>query len=341
MSKINIKDWKDFLIDVYFDAKNTGNILNRDVIDGSGTTPFVTASGVNNGVASYIDASKYDIIKGDCILIGGKTFTLTYQKDDFVSNDSHNIVLYCKNCSNEFVYLFIITVLKCSLQNKYHWGDAVTKDKLLAQTIKLPANCSGEPDWRYMEQYMKSVKKQTQASLDKLIKVIGGGKKYLNISKWGTFMVGKLFEIYKPQVYHTYEVKENPNGIPYVVRSKFGNGIKYRVSKYSSITTSPCGVISFGSENATFFYQEEEWCSGRDIYYIDTRDIPKESCLFIIACLQTIAGKYSYSNGLFPNLLRREKIKLPIDRNGKPDWNYMKSYMLSINKRISSSPILH
>lgn len=80
MSKINIKGWKDFLIDVYFDAKNTGNILNRDVIDGSGTTPFVTASGVNNGVASYIDASKYDIIKGDCILIGGKTFTLTYGK---------------------------------------------------------------------------------------------------------------------------------------------------------------------------------------------------------------------------------------------------------------------
>ena len=111
MSKMSVKEWKDFLIDVYFDAKNTGNILNRDVIDDSGSTPFVTASGVNNGVAAYIDASKYDIIKGDCILIGGKTFTLTYQKDDFVSNDSHNIVLYCKNCGNELVYLFVITVL--------------------------------------------------------------------------------------------------------------------------------------------------------------------------------------------------------------------------------------
>ena len=319
--------------------KNTGNILNRDVIDDSGSTPFVTASGVNNGVAAYIDASKYDIIKGDCILIGGKTFTLTYQKDDFVSNDSHNIVLYCKNCGNELVYLFVITVLKCSLQTKYNWGDAVTKDKLLAQTIKLPANCYGEPDWGYMEQYMKAVKKRTKASLDKLIKVIGGGKKSLNISKWDTFMVGDLFEIYKPKVYHTYEVKENPNGIPYVVRSKFDNGIKYRVSKNNSIVTSPDGVISFGSENATFFYQEEEWCSGRDIYYIDTRGIPKESCLFMIACLQTIVGKYSYSNGLFPNLLKRETIKLPIDGYGKPDWNYMKTSMLSIKESISSSPI--
>ena len=341
MNKINVESWKDFLIGAYFEAINTGNILSRDIVDGSGPTPFVTASGVNNGVTAYIDASKYDIIKGNCILIGGKTFTLTYQKEDFVSNDSHNIVLYCKSCSNESIYLSIITALKCSLQNKYHWGDAVTKDKLLTQTIKLPANCNGEPDWEYMEQYMTSVAQQTQVSLNKLTNVIvGGGKKSLDTSKWGTFMVGELFEIYKPKVYHTYEVKESPNGIPYVVRSKFDNGIKYRVSKNSNIVTSPDGVISFGSENATFFYQGEEWCSGRDIYYIDTRGIPKESCLFIIACLQTIVGKYSYSNGLFPDLLRRETIKLPIDGYGKPDWNYMKSSILSIKERISSSPIL-
>ena len=55
-------------------------ILYRDIVDGSGTTPFVTASGVNNGVTAYIDSTNYDIIKGNCILIGGKTFTLTYQK---------------------------------------------------------------------------------------------------------------------------------------------------------------------------------------------------------------------------------------------------------------------
>ena len=67
--------------------------------------------------------------------------------------------------------------------------------------------------------------------------------------------------------------------------------------------------------------------------------IPKESCLFMIACLQTIVGKYSYSNGLFPNLLKRETIKLPIDGYGKPDWNYMKTSMLSIKESISSSPI--
>jgi len=147
---------------------------------------------------------------------------------------------------------------------------------------------------------------------------------------WGEFRVGKLFKIHKPQVYHTYEVKEDFNGIPYVVRSKFNNGIKCRVHKNFGIVASPGGVISFGSENASFFYQAEEWCSGRDIYYIDTRGIPIKSCLFLITCLQTIVGRYSYNNGLFPELLKKEIIKLPINAKGDPDWVYMENYMRSL-----------
>lgn len=158
--QIIINTLKDFVIGDYFRAINTGNILSRDIVDGSGSTPFVTASGVNNGVAAYIDASNHDIIKGNCILIGGKTFTLTYQKNDFVSNDSHNIALYSKSASDEQVLLYIISVLNCSLKRKYNWGDAVTKDKLLAQTIPLPADANGKPDWNYMKSYMLSIKKR-------------------------------------------------------------------------------------------------------------------------------------------------------------------------------------
>lgn len=33
MSKMSVKEWKDFLIDVYFDAKNTGNILNNPLAE--------------------------------------------------------------------------------------------------------------------------------------------------------------------------------------------------------------------------------------------------------------------------------------------------------------------
>lgn len=151
------------------DAANTGNILARDVEDGTGSTPFVTASGTNNGVAAYIDASKYEIIEGNCILVGGKTFTLTYQKDDFVSNDSHNIVIRFKNeNASKFHYLYLISILRATLGAKYFWGDAVTKEKLLTDSILLPQATDGNPDWAYMERYMQVVEAVARKRLQSL-----------------------------------------------------------------------------------------------------------------------------------------------------------------------------
>ena len=168
--RIQTEKWRNFSCSELFNAKNTGNILSRDIEDGSGKTPYVTASGINNGVVAYIDASKYDIIEGHCILIGGKTFTVTYQSDDFVSNDSHNFVIRTNSYNiSDFSYKYLVTVIRSYFGQKYSWNDAVTKDKFFSENIPLPANSNGEPDWDYMENYMKNIMKDTTSKLDKLV----------------------------------------------------------------------------------------------------------------------------------------------------------------------------
>lgn len=153
---IDVSGWGEFSCRELFECKNTGNILARDVIDGSGDTPYVTASGYNNGVVAHIDASNYEIIKGHCILVGGKTFTITYQKDDFVSNDSHNFTIRVKDHDiSDLDYLYLASMIYTYFGQKYSWNDAVTKDKLLDESIPLPITLTGEPNWRYMEDYMK------------------------------------------------------------------------------------------------------------------------------------------------------------------------------------------
>lgn len=158
----------------------------------------------------------------------------------------------------------------------------------------------------------------------------------VDTSKWKEFIVGDLFEnIKKPDVLHAREVVEDENGIPYVVRTKFNNGIKYRVTETKKMTPSPKGVISFGAENASFFYQKENFVSGKDIYYIDTRHLSEKACLFLVSCLDTLTDKYSYSYGLFPDLLKKEKIKLPVDVHGNPDWDYMEKYIEKIKENCN------
>lgn len=45
--------------------------------------------------------------------------------------------------------------------------------------------------------------------------------------------------------------------------------------------------------------------------------------MFLASCLQTVVHKYPYNFGLFPDLLKEEKIKLPVIADGTPDWIYM------------------
>ena len=149
----------------------------------------------------------------------------------------------------------------------------------------------------------------------------------VDIQKWKQFRVEDVFpEIIKPEVYHTRQLTQDDNGIPYVVRSKFNNGIKYRVKKPIG-KINPPNVISFGAENATFFYQQEEWVSGRDMYYIKVGALPFYTCCFLTSVFQVLATKYSYNNGLFPEKLKKEKIMLPIDENDEINYMYMEEFM--------------
>ena len=86
-------------------------------------------------------------------------------------------------------------------------------------------------------------------------------RQVVDISQWKEFEIGKLFpKIMKPPVLHERQVVEDAGGIPYVVRTKFDNGIKYRVQQNDEMKPSPAGVISFGAENFSFFLSARKVC---------------------------------------------------------------------------------
>ncbi len=160
----------------------------------------------------------------------------------------------------------------------------------------------------------------------------------IDTSRWKDFRIGMLFPvIVKPPVLHSKEVVEAEDGIPYVVRTKFNNGIKCLVERTSLMHPSPGGVITFGAENATFFYQKEEFVSGRDIYYIKIPPISQNAALFLTTCLQKVAKKYTYNYGMFPVLVKQDIIKLPVTPDGKPDFAYMDAYMRKIIEESETS----
>ena len=57
---------------------------------------------------------------------------------------------------NEYINLFIITSIK-SQKDKYSYGYKFSEKRMIRQYIKLPVNDAGNPDYEYMEQYIKNL----------------------------------------------------------------------------------------------------------------------------------------------------------------------------------------
>lgn len=152
--------WAEYKIVDLFDVNNTRNILSRDVVANSGHTPYLSASRENNAVSSYISYNEDLLDKGDCIFIGGKTFVVTYQGQDFYSNDSHNLTLYLKDKSSKtkLNQLFMVSCIYKSLGSRYSWGDSISNKKIQTDWVTLPT-INQQPNYGLMETLISAVQK--------------------------------------------------------------------------------------------------------------------------------------------------------------------------------------
>lgn len=169
LNRLSTLQWKPFPITKVFTVRNTHNILASNVKLGSGTTPYLCASAEDNGICGYISYNNDLLEQGNCVFIGGKTFVVSYQKDNFFSNDSHNIALSLKDYApTRLNQLSLVTCVKKSLGHKYTWGDSVSKAKINKDTIMLPVCADGEtPDLASMEQIVAAVQKIVIADVAK------------------------------------------------------------------------------------------------------------------------------------------------------------------------------
>lgn len=158
-NSVDVSSWKPFKLGDLFDFKNTGNVLLKDVISDENGVPLVTAGFSNNGVVNRVAPHGLELVEGNCIFVGGKTFSLSYQEKEFISNDSHNFVMRLKSEEqSENVYLFLLTVLKVSLAHKYTWSDAVTVKRIKDESIVLPSK-KNLPDFKFMDEEVENKKR--------------------------------------------------------------------------------------------------------------------------------------------------------------------------------------
>lgn len=147
-------NWKNFRMDEIFKF-HKGKRLTKENMT-AGKTNFIGAISTDNGIRQKIDEDP--LYQGNCITVNyngsvGKAF---YQTDPFWASDDVNVLYLKDNVLNIYMAMFLITIIE---QNKVHFdfGRKWNTEKMKATLIYLPTNNQGDPDWRYMENYIKSL----------------------------------------------------------------------------------------------------------------------------------------------------------------------------------------
>jgi len=107
--------------------------------------------------------------------------------------------------------------------------------------------------------------------------------------------------------------KNDENSIRFVSRTEINNGVSTYVKRMADVPPNPTHTISVAVSGSVLssFYQDKEYYSGRDLYYLlPKRKMSKEEMIFYAFCIR--ANKYKYNYGRAANKTLKD-ILLPAE----------------------------
>lgn len=154
----NIK-WGTFILSDVFDIDSTSSGIDKNkLVNIKGKIPYITRTDGNNGIDDFIGKQheKYSKNEGNVITIGLDTQTVFYQPNYEFYTGQNIQILYNKRLNKDNA-LFIILLLE-KLLEKFNWGGyGATLTRLRKSRIMLPIDDNNDPDWNFMEAYMKKL----------------------------------------------------------------------------------------------------------------------------------------------------------------------------------------
>lgn len=164
--KIDISRWALFKISDLFNVQKGKRLTKADMKDGK--IRFIGASAINNGITAYILNDEHLHSQNTITLsYNGSIGEAFYQDEIFWASDDVN-VLYPKFEMNREIAFFIIPLLKTA-GKRYAFVDKWKKEDMEKSKIPLPADIDGNPDYKYMENYVATKLSMTENALNKLM----------------------------------------------------------------------------------------------------------------------------------------------------------------------------
>jgi restriction endonuclease S subunit len=159
---LDISKWKKFKIGDIFDFKRGKGITKEEIENNAGLIPCVQSGEMNRGIIGHMDSTFisdkfHTYISAPFLSLArsGTSGCVNIQnKDSYIGDSVYALKLRADE--NIHIYLFFETILNLE-RYRYTYGRKVVIEKYVEQFISLPATIAGEPDWVFMENYIKAL----------------------------------------------------------------------------------------------------------------------------------------------------------------------------------------
>jgi hypothetical protein len=331
------KAWKEFFFGKEFDIIATQSGIDKINLNRKrGNIPYITRTENNNGFDCFIcKQENYITDKPNVITIGLDTQTVFYQQTAFYTGQ--NIQILSNNFLNKYVALFLKPLMIKQME-KFNWGgNGATLTRLRRSKILLPINSEGQPDYAFMEEYMRDMERRKieeyKAFINRRLEAkMGGGGKLLIINeldgeKWEEFVMEDIFNIQSGKRLIKAMMKRGKT--PFIGASDANNGITEWISNVNvSLDKNILGVNYNGSVGETFYHSYNAIFSD-DVkrFSLKEKEGNEHIYLFLKGVILKQKIKYEYGYKFNEERMKRQKIMLPVNSHGNPDYEYMEQYM--------------
>ena len=153
-------------------GKNSFSVSEKKYDEGN--VNYVSSGAFNNGVINKLQPKTGEILdKGHCITVSPLDGSAFWQEEDFMGRGGSgaSISMLYNNNLNNLRALFVCSVIRNTAQ-KFGYSDLLNSKNLRTLVLKLPATVDGQPDWEYMESYMKAVMEESKLVITRLQSII-------------------------------------------------------------------------------------------------------------------------------------------------------------------------
>lgn len=330
------KEWNEFFLNELFDIYSTSSGIDRNKLDKKlGNIPYITRGEKDNGYDSFVHAQdpNYKMDLPNTITIGLDTQTVFYQPFPFYTGQ--NIQVLASKALNKYIALFFIPLIIKQMV-KFNWGgNGATLSRLKRSKILLPTTFEGKPDYAFMEEYVKQKEGKKNDTYRSFIQERLSSIEYIPIislpeKEWKEFFIEEVAMIKSGERLTKSEMKKGD--IPFVGATDSNNGITTYVSNVNNSLDKDVLGVNYNGSVVENFYHPYQAVFSDDVKRLSLRESigNKHVYLFLKTTILQQKSKYQYGYKFNGGRMARQKIMLPVNPRGNPDYKYMEQYMKNI-----------